>query len=165
MVPAVFRVFWGDSVSKNSCWWYVSGWKTVRGGVVVSRQLWKRTGVLTGVPQWAVLGLLCTFCVCVNDLNEGIESIFNKFTHNSKLRGNRIPNELDELQKALPTPPPKACNFTGTADSALQQVEMQEQHLHTHGIQNSPSEENAGSYCALFTWSSMPAMSSFCEKY
>lgn len=46
-------------------------------------------------------------CVCVNDLNEGIESIFNKFTHNSKLRGNRIPNELDELQKALPTPPQK----------------------------------------------------------
>ena len=38
----------------------------------------------------------------MNDLNEGIESILNKSAHNTKLRGNRIPDELDELQKGPP---------------------------------------------------------------
>lgn len=32
-------------------------------------------------------GAVCTFCVCVNDLKEGIESIFNKSAHNTKLGG------------------------------------------------------------------------------
>lgn len=67
----------------------------------------------------------------------------------------RLPNKLD---KSLPH---KAGSYAGTADPAIQQVEVQEQ----HEIQNSSSEENAGSPCALFTWTSMPAMSIFCEKY
>lgn len=38
---------------------------------------------------------------CVNDLNEGIGSMLIKLAHNTKLGGNnRIPNKLDELQKA-----------------------------------------------------------------
>lgn len=65
-------------------------------GIVVSGQLRKRAGVLTGVAEQSVLGLVLLSILlkffCVIDLN-----ILNKLAHNIKLRGNRIPNELDEL--------------------------------------------------------------------
>lgn len=81
-LPAAgFRVLWRDFVSKNSYWWCVSDW---------------------------LCGSSCGGGVCVNDLNEVIGVMLIKLAHNTKLGGNnRIPNKLDELQKA-PQPPKDA---------------------------------------------------------